>query len=176
MSISQVAARSGVPPSTLRYYEDLGLPHPERAANGYRVFDADSLERLRFIGAAKQLHLPLKQIASLMTVWESDACSHVKARRQPLLSRQLDEVDDGIAELPDHGERCGPDCVGFAPAPPAQGGWRADRPRHLSAQHRECSGGRGAGMLPVLRVHDRPARAAVRPHHHGTTGGHGHAR
>ncbi len=138
MRISQVAARSGVPPTTLRYYEDLGLLRPQRAPNGYRLFDDETLERLRFIDAAKQLNLPLEQIASLLSVWESDPCASVKARLRPLLGDQLEQIDAGIGELsearhalaaaiehldelPDRTERCSPDCafLATAPAPPS---------------------------------------------------------
>lgn len=83
MRISEVAARSGVPASTLRYYEDLGLLNPKRASNGYRAFDPDVLERLRFINAAKRLNLPLEQIVPLVRIWQSDPCASVKARLRP---------------------------------------------------------------------------------------------
>ena len=135
MQISEVAARSGVPATTLRYYEDLGLLRPQRAANGYRLFDPETLERLRFINAAKQLNLPLEQITSLLRVWESDPCATVKAQLRPLLADQLDQIDTTISELsharhvlaaaaqhldelPDRAERCSPECAFLATAPP----------------------------------------------------------
>lgn len=135
MQISEVAARSGVPATTLRYYEDLGLLRPQRAANGYRLFDPETLERLRFINAAKQLNLPLEQITTLLRVWESDPCATVKAQLRPLLVDQLDQIDTTIAELsharhtlaaaaqhldelPDRAERCSPECAFLATAPP----------------------------------------------------------
>ncbi|MGU3500710.1 MerR family DNA-binding transcriptional regulator [Mycobacterium sp. C31M] len=39
MRISQLAARSGVPATTLRYYESAGLLRAGRTAAGYRIYD-----------------------------------------------------------------------------------------------------------------------------------------
>ncbi|MEO1238359.1 MAG: MerR family DNA-binding transcriptional regulator, partial [Pseudomonadota bacterium] len=36
MNIGEAARRSGLPAKTIRYYEDIGLVVPARAANGYR--------------------------------------------------------------------------------------------------------------------------------------------
>ncbi|NDL55675.1 MerR family transcriptional regulator [Phytoactinopolyspora mesophila] len=135
LRISDVASRSGVPATTLRYYEDVGLLAAQRAANGYRVFDATVLERLRFITAAKQLGLPLDQIASLLQVWQSDPCASVKAQLRPLLSGRLASIESGIAELmrirhglaaaarhldqlPERDERCSPECAFLVAEPP----------------------------------------------------------
>ncbi len=128
MRISQVAARSGVPATTLRYYEELGLLHPRRSANGYRVYEPDDLDRLQFIRAITQVSLPLEEVADLVQVWESDPCAAVKGRLRPLLEEQLARVHDGLAEmsqvqrdldgalrhldeLPDRSERCSPECA-----------------------------------------------------------------
>lgn len=133
MRISQVAARSGVPATTLRYYEELGLLHPQRAANGYRVYEPEVLDRLQFIRAVKQVSLPLEEVADLVQVWESDPCATVKGRLRPLLEQQRSRVHEGLAEmsevqrdldgalrhldeLPDRSEQCSPDCAFLATA------------------------------------------------------------
>ncbi|MFJ8846033.1 MerR family transcriptional regulator [Streptomyces cyaneofuscatus] len=74
MRISQLAARSGVPATTLRFYEDAGLRPAERTPAGYRVYGENAVQRLAFIGAAKHLGLPLEEISELLTVWEAAAC------------------------------------------------------------------------------------------------------
>ena len=66
MKISEVAERSGVPASTLRYYERLGMLAARRNPNGYRHFDEDHLERLEFIASAKRLGLELPEIRDLL--------------------------------------------------------------------------------------------------------------
>lgn len=51
LSITDVARRTGVPTSTLRYYDRIGLlASAGRADNGYRQYDERTLDRLRFIG------------------------------------------------------------------------------------------------------------------------------
>ncbi|MDG9719768.1 MerR family DNA-binding transcriptional regulator [Streptomyces sp. DH24] len=44
--ISQLAERSGVPATTLRFYEDAGLLPADRTPAGYRVYGEDAVERL----------------------------------------------------------------------------------------------------------------------------------
>lgn len=126
--ISDLAERSGVPASTLRYYEQQGLLPARRTPAGYRVYDQASVERLRFISAAKHLHLSLDSIRDLLGVWEAEPCRTVKAQLRPMILSRLAQVDDSIAELrelqsslrvalrrldevPDRGEHCDPDCA-----------------------------------------------------------------
>ena len=132
--ISDLAGRSGVPASTLRYYEQQGLLPARRTAAGYRIYDQASVERLRFISAAKYLHLSLDSIRDLLRVWEAEPCRTVKAQLQPMIVSRLAQVDDGIAELrelesslrvalcrldelPDRGEHCDSDCALLAERP-----------------------------------------------------------
>ncbi|MBW3631274.1 MAG: MerR family DNA-binding transcriptional regulator [Gemmatimonadetes bacterium] len=56
MTIGELAAEAGVNVQTVRYYERRGLlPQPERTASGYRQYDVEALERLRFIRQAQDL-------------------------------------------------------------------------------------------------------------------------
>lgn len=99
MRISQLAERSGVPASTLRYYESAGLLPAGRTGSGYRTYDADSLDRLSFISAGKRLGLSLTEIGELVGVWESDACMHVRAQLRPLLTARLTEAEQESRDL-----------------------------------------------------------------------------
>lgn len=56
--ISQLAERSGVPATTLRFYEDAGLLRAERTPSGYRIYGEDAVDRLAFISSAKLLARP----------------------------------------------------------------------------------------------------------------------
>ncbi|MFI6810939.1 MerR family transcriptional regulator [Nonomuraea sp. NPDC050328] len=49
MRIGELARRTGVPTRMLRYYEEQDLLHPERAGNGYRSYDEESVDRVRQI-------------------------------------------------------------------------------------------------------------------------------
>lgn len=101
MRISQLAERSGVPATTLRFYESAGLLPADRTASGYRVYDEPALERLSFIRAAKQVGLPLEEIRDLLSVWDGGACADVRRRMRPLMTGRLTEVTARITDLHD---------------------------------------------------------------------------
>lgn len=61
-SIGQVAARTGLLVSAVRFYSDEGLVHPERNSGGRRVFLAGDIRRISFIRIAQQLGFTLPQI------------------------------------------------------------------------------------------------------------------
>lgn len=50
LRIQEVSAETGLTPRAIRYYEELGLLAPAARSDGaYRLYDAEDLERLRFI-------------------------------------------------------------------------------------------------------------------------------
>ncbi|MDT3396214.1 MerR family transcriptional regulator [Streptomyces sp. B1866] len=136
MRISQLAERTGVAASTLRFYESRGLLPADRTPAGYRRYGEDAVERLAFIGAAKNLGLPLEEVAGLLSVWESGACRDVKADLRPRLAARLAAAEERAAELaaftatlraalehldalPDRPGRCDPQCGFLTPARPS---------------------------------------------------------
>lgn len=62
LGIGQVAERSGVAASALRFYEAEGLITSERNAAGQRRFKRDVLRRVAVIKTAQRLGIPLKEI------------------------------------------------------------------------------------------------------------------
>ncbi|MFF8574023.1 MerR family transcriptional regulator [Streptomyces sp. NPDC015408] len=139
MRISQLAERSGVPATTLRFYEGAGLLPADRSPAGYRLYGEAAVERLAFIGAAKHLGLPLEEIGELLGLWEAGACRDVKADLRPRLAARLADADARAAELaaftaslhtalahldalPDRASRCDPECGFLTPPPAAAGG------------------------------------------------------
>lgn len=97
--ISAFAARTGVPASTLRYYEREGLVRADRASNGYRSYTETDVDRVRFLGTAKALGLSLPQIRELLAVWDGGACRQVRDELQPLITAQVSAADRRIADL-----------------------------------------------------------------------------
>lgn len=80
MRIGEVAARSGVTPTAIRYYEGIGLlPEPERSPSGYRAYGQPAVARLRFIRAAQAIGLSLGEIAEVLALRERGEapCAHV---------------------------------------------------------------------------------------------------
>lgn len=99
MKISEVSNRSGVPTTTLRYYESLGLISSRRASNGYRDYDEGVIDRLNFIATAKKLDLSLNEIRWLSQVTETGTCTGVRETLRPVIADRLAEVEENIARL-----------------------------------------------------------------------------
>jgi MerR family redox-sensitive transcriptional activator SoxR len=68
LSIGEVARRSGLAPSALRFYEDVGLVASERTAGGHRVYPRHVLRRLGVIRIAQRLGLSLDEIRDALEV------------------------------------------------------------------------------------------------------------
>lgn len=64
LDIGEVVKRSGVPASTLRYYEQLGLLQALGRRGLRRQYDAQVLERLALIGLGQAAGLSLQQIGT----------------------------------------------------------------------------------------------------------------
>lgn len=93
MQIGEVVARSGVPATTLRYYERIGLiPAPQRV-NGRRAYDAAILDTLRRIGTAKAAGFRLDEIRLLL----NSAAPNFSAQMRQIAEGRLVEVERTIA-------------------------------------------------------------------------------
>jgi DNA-binding transcriptional MerR regulator len=97
--ISQLADRTGIPATTLRFYESAGLLPAGRTPGGYRVYDEDAVERLGFIIAAKRLGLPLEAIAELLHVWADGSCAQVRDSLRRRLAARIAEAGQRASEL-----------------------------------------------------------------------------
>lgn len=98
MRIGEVADQLGLNPKTIRYYESIGLlPEPERTPSGYRDYDERTGELLTFIKTAQRLGISLGEIREILALRErgEQPCGYVRA----VLRRQVDEIDERIAEL-----------------------------------------------------------------------------
>ena len=98
-TIGQLAARTGVTPDALRYYERLGVIAPaRRTAGGFRIYTAETVARVQFVKQAQLHGLTLADIRELLQV-DSRAGVGRCRRVQRLLDRKLREVDDRLMQL-----------------------------------------------------------------------------
>ena len=67
LAIGDVAARTGLSVSAIRFYEGRGLVHPERSSGGQRVFLRSDIRRLSFILIAQQIGLTIEEISQLLS-------------------------------------------------------------------------------------------------------------
>ena len=63
LTIGEIAKRSGVATSALRFYEARGLIHSERTLSGHRRYPRAALRRVAFIVFAQRLGLSLEDVA-----------------------------------------------------------------------------------------------------------------
>lgn len=97
MNIGEVAKRANVPAKTIRYYEEIGLITPKRAANGYRAFGEDDLHKLAFIARARMLGFSIKDCRSLLDLYQDETRS--SAQVKAIAQEQLGQIDARIAQL-----------------------------------------------------------------------------
>ncbi|NYZ16961.1 Cu(I)-responsive transcriptional regulator [Azospirillum sp. RWY-5-1] len=98
MNIGEAAKRSGVAAKTIRYYESVGLiPSAGRTAAGYRVYDRRDVETLRFVHRARSLGFPVKDVASLLALWNDRHRASADVRA--LAEGHIHAIDAKVAEL-----------------------------------------------------------------------------
>ena len=98
LTIGEVAERSGVATSALRFYEQRGLLHAERNAAGHRRYPRAAIRRVAFIVFAQKIGLSLEEIG--------DELAKLPPNRAPtrsdwsrLSSGWTSRIDERIAEL-----------------------------------------------------------------------------
>lgn len=98
MRIGELAGKLEINPRTLRFYETVGLlPEPRRTPSGYRDYDSNAVERVRFIKSAQRLGLSLDDIKEILEFKERGElpCAYVLA----VVDKEVDELDRKIAEF-----------------------------------------------------------------------------
>lgn len=98
LPIGEVARRSGVAASALRFYEDRGLITSERAGAGHRRYPRPVLRRIAFIVFAQRIGLTLDEIGAELSKLPPD---RAPTRRDwsRLSSKWGARIDERIAEL-----------------------------------------------------------------------------
>jgi DNA-binding transcriptional MerR regulator len=85
LRIGKIASLAQVSADTLRYYERERLIAPAaKSAGGYRLYERDSLRRIRFIKQAQQCGFNLSEIRSLLALRGNNAASCRDVRRVAL--------------------------------------------------------------------------------------------
>ena len=98
LTIGGVAAATGLPAKTIRYYESAGLIKPPTRSHGnYRLYDERDVATLRFIQKARALGFSLKEVGALVALWRDKRRASADVRR--LAATHLAEIDARIAEL-----------------------------------------------------------------------------
>lgn len=150
-SIGQLSRRTGVKIPTIRFYEDKGLvPAPERSAGNQRRYDKAALDRLSFIRHARELGLPLADIAALISLEGASGAKLDEAHE--IARRQRDALRERIARL----KRLEQELDRIAGACDGHHGNAEDGPvcavLHAFADHDACAGEHGGPPAPRKRA------------------------
>jgi Cu(I)-responsive transcriptional regulator len=98
MTISEAAAHSGVPPKTIRFYEEAGIIEPAtRSENRYRAYGDADVHTLRFVHRARRLGFPLKDVAALLELYRNTKRASRDVKKLAL--KHVAALDRRIAEL-----------------------------------------------------------------------------
>ncbi len=87
-SIKEAAALTGLPATTLRYYEQVGVIHPvsRGASSGHRVYDEDDLDQLMSVSCLSATGMSLDDMRAYMANARRGA--EAAAEQQQLLEQQ----------------------------------------------------------------------------------------
>ncbi|GAC1535586.1 MAG: Cd(II)/Pb(II)-responsive transcriptional regulator [Herpetosiphon sp.] len=100
MLIHEVAAQTGLPTKTIRYYELVRLlPPAQRGTNNYRYYTAADGDRLRLIAGARSIGFSLTDIASILAARDAGEapCGHVLTTLEQHLAALERRLNDLLA-------------------------------------------------------------------------------
>ena len=97
LSIGEIARQAGIEPSTIRYYEQIGILPRAKRINGRRVYEEDDvLKRITLIQAAKSVNFTMAEILELISLWQAQGRPPVDWRL--FVERKRAEIDTLIAQ------------------------------------------------------------------------------
>ncbi|WP_371796199.1 MerR family transcriptional regulator [Streptomyces sp. NBC_01718] len=105
MKIGELAAKTGVAPRLLRYYEEVGILTPFRSPNGYRTYGEPAIARVLQIRELLEVGLTTEMIREVLPCLESAEGDDAHARECPDakdldgLRRQLSSIKRRIDVL-----------------------------------------------------------------------------
>jgi MerR family copper efflux transcriptional regulator len=111
MRIQEASRQSGMPPKTIRFYEQIGLvPPAARSANGYRQFSKTDVRMLKFIHRARKLGFSVENIQKLLSLWHDKKRASADVKKLALAHvseieariRELESVKQAVLDLAEH--------------------------------------------------------------------------
>ena len=99
-TIQEISEKTGLPTSTLRYYEEMGLLEPVgRAANGHRRYDETDLGRVEFIKKLRLTGMSLDSMRDFLNLYRGGAST--ASQRREILETHRQTVQARLDELVD---------------------------------------------------------------------------
>lgn len=113
ITIGKLAALAEISTDTLRYYEEERLLSPAgRSAGGYRLYDQDSIRRIRFIKQVQHCGFTLSEIRDLLELSRNDRARCEDVRSQMIeKKRQLEHKIKALRSMSKALDRLIADCT-----------------------------------------------------------------
>jgi DNA-binding transcriptional MerR regulator len=97
MNIGSVSQKLGIPASTIRYYEKIGLIEPQHRVSGRRHFDLPALFALEFVRLAQSAGFSIAEIKSLLKSYQNDPSAKgpwvaMAEEKRTVLKTQIQEL------------------------------------------------------------------------------------
>lgn len=97
MNIGDASKASNLPAKTIRYYEDIDLISPARAANGYRDYSKSDVHRLTFLQRSRSLGFSIEECRLLLSLYDDE--NRASADVKSIALAKISEIDRKIEEL-----------------------------------------------------------------------------
>ena len=96
-AIGEITNQSGVPASTIRYYEQIELLPPAKRVNGRRRYDDSILPRLNLIRLAQQAGFTIAEIQNLLHDFPVEATP--SERWQVMANQKLTDLEERLQHI-----------------------------------------------------------------------------
>lgn len=99
MRIGDLAEKSGISASTIRFYERNGLVHSkpgESKTNNYRHYPEENVEKLQFFTKAREAGMSVSELKTLMEAI-GDGCDEDTGRR--VVQERIDDLKERISQI-----------------------------------------------------------------------------
>lgn len=105
LSIGELAERTGVARTALRYYDDLGLVRPAARASGQRRYTESAIKQVSVIRFLREVGFSLSEVGAFLTAGDRRLRDEIVARKLDELAEQQHRLDVALTAL-EHGQRC----------------------------------------------------------------------
>ena len=100
LTIGEVARRTGLPATTIRYYEAAGVvPTPARTLAGYRAYSVEHVRRLQLAASARLVGFGLDEVKRLVAQASDAECADFLHEYLEAIARRGAQTARRIAEL-----------------------------------------------------------------------------
>jgi DNA-binding transcriptional MerR regulator len=105
LSIGELAERSGVASTALRYYDELGLVRPATRSSGRRRYAESAVAQVGAILFLREVGFSLAEISSFLTARDGRSRQEIVDRKLAELTEQQHRIEVAREALA-HGQRC----------------------------------------------------------------------